>query len=150
VTLVHLLWIIIIRQEVYYVGENIIYKSVKMSLYPIVILIYYQFIYTFLSQDEARFEMLFRAMLGILILLVCYLVFEVKFLKTEEIFASILHSNSEKYWRVRLFTMEESWVGSIITIVSFTTIYLSSYLNKSIKIKILVYSLSAFFITFIL
>mgnify|MGYP006095017107 CR=1 FL=1 len=148
VTIVHVLWIVIFKQEVYFLGENIILKSIKMSLYPVIILIYYQFVFMFLNKDETRFEILFRAMSGMLLLLVIYLVFEMYFLKKEDIFAAFIHSDSEKYWRVRLLTMEESWVGSVLTIVSFVTIYLSNYLKKSIKIKFLIYSLASFFTLF--
>ena len=148
ITTIYLLWVLITKQQLSFLGENIIIKSVKMAIYPLTILIYYQFIYTFLSKDDTRFESLFKAMLALEFFLIIYLLFETHYSKTLEIFMPYLHSNENKYWRIRLLTLEESWVGSILTIVTFTTIYLSIYLNKNKRTKVLVLTLSVFFILY--
>ncbi|MDG1384969.1 MAG: hypothetical protein P8P50_05460 [Flavobacteriaceae bacterium] len=148
ITIIYLLWIFITKQQLFFLGENIVTKSMKMAVYPLTILIYYQFIYTFLNKDTTRFETLFKSMLALEIFLIIYLVFETYYSKTLEIFMPYLHSNEDKYWRIRLLSLEESWVGSIITIVTFTTIYLSIYLNKHNKTKLFVLSLSIFFILY--
>lgn len=148
ITTIYLLWVLITKQQLSFLGENIIIKSVKMAIYPLTILIYYQFIYTFLSKDDTRFESLFKAMLALEFFLIIYLLFETHYSKTLEIFMPYLHSNENKYWRIRLLTLEESWVGSILTIVTFTTIYLSIYLNKNKRTKVLVLTLSIFFILY--
>lgn len=148
ITTIYLLWVLITKQQLSFLGENIIIKSVKMAIYPLTILIYYQFIYTFLSKDDTRFESLFKAMLALEFFLIIYLLFETHYSKTLEIFMPYLHSNEDKYWRIRLLTLEESWVGSILTIVTFTTIYLSIYLNKNKRTKVLVLTFSIFFILY--
>ena len=57
-----------------------------MAVYPLTILIYYQFIYTFLNKDTTRFEILFKSMLALEFFLIIYLVFEAYYSKTLEIF----------------------------------------------------------------
>ena len=148
ITIVHVIWIVVTKREVTILGENIFIKSIKMATYPLIALIYYQFIYTFLNKNETRFEMLFNAAFALKFFLIIYLIFEVYYSKTLEAFMPFLHSSDKKYWRVRLLTMEESWVGSVLTIISFITVYLSIYLNKSRKVKLIVYSMSIFFILY--
>jgi hypothetical protein len=146
VTLIHLFFLIITNQEIYFLGENILIKAIKMAIYPLVAFVYYQFVYTFLNKNENRFNILFKILFALEVLLVIYMIFEVYYSKTPHPFMTFLHSSNDKYWRIRLLTFEESWIGTVITIISFTTIYLSIYLNKSARIKRLVLFTSIFFI----
>ena len=124
--------------------ENIIIKAIKLFVYPISILIFYQFVYTLLRNGKNSFNSLFNAIFSIQILIGIYLIFEIFFLKKATIFASFLHSNNIKYYRVRLFTYEESWVGTILTFLIFVPIFLVNYLDKPKKTKRSVYVISAF------
>lgn len=124
--------------------ENIILKAIKLLVYPISILIFYQFVYTLLISGKNSFNSLFNAVFSVQILTGIYLIFEVFFLKKALIFASFLHSNNIKYYRVRLFTYEESWAGTILTFLIFLPTFLVNYLDKSKEIKRSVYIISGF------
>jgi hypothetical protein len=124
--------------------ESILLKAIKLLVYPISILIFYQFVYTLFTTGKNSFNCFFTAISSIQILLAVYLFFEVIFLKKETHFASILHSGVIKYYRVRLFTSEESWIGTILTFFIFIPIFLANYLEKSKKTKYRLYLVSTF------
>ena len=42
ITIIYLLWIFITKQQLFFLGENIVTKSMKMAVYPLTILIYYR------------------------------------------------------------------------------------------------------------
>ena len=128
--------------------ENIIIKSLKLLVYSVSILIFYQFVYTLLNNGKNSFNSLFNAIFSIQILIGIYLIFEIFFLKKATVFATFLHSNDIKYYRVRLFTYEESWVGTILTFLIFIPVFLVNYLDKPKKIKWSVYVISAFIFSF--
>ncbi len=123
---------------------NIIVKMIKLFVYPLCILIFYQFAYLLFSKEKNSFNYFFNALFSLQILITFYLFFEVIFLKRETIFASFLHSDNLKYYRVRLFTYEESWVGTVLTFFIFIPIFLVNYLERPKKIKRRVYFISAF------
>lgn len=125
-------------------GENIIVKMIKLFVYPLCILVFYQFVYLLLSQGKNSFDYFFNALFCLQIIIAVYLFFEVIFLKRETIFASFLHSDNLKYYRVRLFTYEESWIGTVLTFFIFIPIFLVNYLEKSKKLKRRVYFISSF------
>lgn len=124
--------------------QNIIFKTIKLLAYPVSILIFYQFVYTLFSTGKNSFNSFFNALFTIQILIAVYLFFEVIFLKKQTIFASFLHSDALKYYRVRLFTAEESWVGTVLTFFIFIPVFLANYLEKPQKIKRRLYVVSAF------
>jgi len=124
--------------------ENIIVKMIKLFAYPVCILIFYQFVYVLFTSGKNSFNYFFNALFSLQVIIAAYLFFEVIFLKRETIFASFLHSDNLKYYRVRLFTYEESWIGTILTLFIFLPIFLVNYLEKSKKIKRQVYSISTF------
>lgn len=109
--------------------ENIIIKTVKMSVYPIVIFILYQFFYSYLSNNFNKIKNLFSAVYLTQLFLTLFLTVEIYFLKTAEIFLPIIHTISKKYWRVRLLTPEESWTGTILITFIFLPIFLVHYLK---------------------
>lgn len=146
ISIIHIVFLAITKQKIYFLQENILLKCLKMIMYPFIIFIYYQFIYSFLNKNESRFNILFKVLTSLKIILVLYMIFEIYYLKTNYPFMSFLHSSNNKYWRIRLITYEESWIGSIVTIISFTTIYLSRYLDKNRATKLLTLFISIFFI----
>lgn len=124
--------------------ENIVIKSIKLLTYPLVILIFYQFILTLFRKSKSSFDSFFNALFIIQILIAIFLFFEVIFLKKSTLFASFLHANDIKYYRVRLLTYEESWAGTILTFFVFVPLFLVNYLEKSIRLKRFVYVISSF------
>jgi len=126
------------------IKENIILKAIKLFIYPLSILVFYQFVYMLFSSGKNSFDYFFNALFTLQVLLAVYLFFEVIFLKKETIFASFLHSDNLKYYRVRLLTLEESWIGTVLTIFIFIPIFLANYLKKPKKIKQKIYALSTF------
>ncbi len=109
--------------------ENIIVKTLKMSVYPIVILILYQFFYSYLSNNFNSVRNLFSALYLTQLFITVFLTLEIYFLKTPKIFLAALHTLPRKYWRVRLLTPEESWTGTILVIFIFLPIFLIHYLK---------------------
>ena len=148
VTIIYLTIVFYLNGSFLILRENIIIKSIKLFTYPISALIFYQFTYTFLSRGKDIFNSLFNAIFSIQLILAVYLFFEVIFLKTSTIFLSFLHSNSLKYYRVRLFTYEESWIGTILTFFVFVPVFLVNYLKYSKETKLKVYAISAFLFTY--
>lgn len=126
------------------IKENIVLKAVKLFVYPFSILIFYQFVYILFSSGRNSFDYFFNALFSLQVLLAVYLFFEVIFLKKETIFASFMHSDNIKYYRVRLLTLEESWIGTVLTIFIFIPVFLANYLEKPKKIKQKIYVLSTF------
>ena len=109
--------------------ENIIIKTLKMSVYPIVIFILYQFFYSYLSNNFNKVKNLFSAVYLTQLFITLFLTVEIYFLKTNEIFLPFLHTLAKKYWRVRLLTPEESWTGTILIIFIFLPVFLIHYLK---------------------
>ena len=147
ITLCNLLWLFIVENKVYVLNENIIIKSIKMSFYPIIAFFYYQFTYTFLSTRDNKLNLLFKAVFSLEIFLLFFMILEIFYLKKTENFLPFIHSNNFKYWRIRLLTYEESWVGSIIIIITSINIFLVNYLDKSKQFKFFVYLVSLIFIS---
>ncbi|UZO81874.1 hypothetical protein NBT05_05260 [Aquimarina sp. ERC-38] len=119
-----------------------------MMTYPIVALIYYQFFYTFLEKKDFRFDTFFKSLFYLQVFLIVFIIFEAFYSKKLDTFMDYIHSNDLKYWRIRLLTYEESWVGSIITIISFLNMYLVTYLDKRKIVMLVTYLSSIFFIIF--
>lgn len=109
--------------------ENIILKTLKMGVYPMVIIILYQFFYSYLSNNFNSVKNLFSAVYLIQLFLTLFLTLEIYYLKRTKIFLSFLHTQPTKYWRVRLLTPEESWTGTILIIFIFLPIFLIHYLK---------------------
>lgn len=147
ISVFYITFLIIKEDTIMFLHENILLKAVKMAVYPVVIIIYYQFIYTWLSNGEDKFSILLKALILLEIFITGYLIFESASLASGY-FMTPLHATKDGYWRIRLLTYEESWIGSILTMIIFLPVFLVNYLNKSQKIKILVYSLSGFLFLF--
>ena len=124
--------------------ENIILKTLKMSVYPLVILTTYQFFYSYLSNNFNKLKNLFSAVYLVQLFLVCFITLEINYLKSPNIFLSILHTLHKKYWRVRLLTPEESWTGTILVIFMFLPIFLVHYLKIKGFWRWAVYAQSAY------
>lgn len=132
------------NKSVLVLNENLVIKSIKLLVYPTVILIFYQFILTFFNRSKDSFDSFFKALFLIQIFLAIYLFFEVLFLKKDVLFASFLHSDNLKYYRVRLLTHEESWIGTVLTFFVFVPVFLVNYLKKEKALKQKVYLISSF------
>jgi hypothetical protein len=117
-------------------------------MYPLITLIYYHFFYTFLKNGDNKLNNLFQALFFLQVFFSVFLFFEIYFLKTTTIFLPFLHSLPEKFWKIRLLTMEESYVGTVITFFVFIPVFLVNFLKKSIKLKRIVYFLSIYIFTF--
>lgn len=146
ISLFYVTYVIIYTDEVTYLGENLIIKAIKMGVYPVVIIIYYQFIYTWLSKGEDKFTALLYALIGLEIFITLYLVIES--VSVSGYFLTAIHASKEAYWRIRLLTYEESWIGSILTILIFIPVFLVNYLDKPKKLKTFVYCLSGFLLVY--
>jgi len=144
ISIIYTSYLILKNKSLYVFDENLIVKNIKMILYPICSFIFYQFVYNFLKRNNGLKQLL-KIVLGIQILLIVILIFEAQVYKTREIFLPFLHSNPEKYWRIRLLTFESSWSGSVVVIFSFLPIFLSEYINIDKFKKIWIYSTSVFF-----
>lgn len=144
ISVVYTSYLIIKNKSFYVFDENLIIKNIKMISYPICSFIFYQFIYVFLKRNN-DLRRLLKAVLAVQFLLIIILIFEAQVYKTKELFLPYLHSNLEKYWRVRLLTFESSWSGSVVVIFSFLPLFLVEYLNISKLKKIIIYSTSIFF-----
>jgi hypothetical protein len=127
-----------------FLKENLILKTIKMSVYPLSALVFYQFVYTILSRGKDTLNSLFRAVFCLQVFVAIYLLFEVFFLKRTTIFMPFFHVDSFKYYRVRLLTAEESWVGTVLTFFVFVPVFLVNYLEYSKRTKQKVYIISAF------
>ncbi len=140
-------YVIIHTDEVTFLGENLIVKAIKMAVYPLVIIVYYQFIYTWLSKGEDTFTALLYAMIGLEFFIAVFLVIESLY-NGSGYFLMAIHASKDSYWRLRLLTYEESWIGSIITILIFVPLFLVNYLNQPKKLKVFVYCLSSFILIY--
>lgn len=123
--------------------ENIILKTLKMSVYPIVILITYQFFYSYLSNNFNNLKNLFSAVYLVQLFLVGFITLEIYYLNNPKAFFPLFHTLPEKYWRVRLLTPEESWTGTILVIFMFLPIFLAHYLKVKNIWRWLIYVQSA-------
>ena len=113
----------IINGSIYVFYENLAIKTLKMLVYPIVGIIFYQFIYVLLKQFKNPVYVVFHALLLLQLFTICWLVLEIYYLKKPIEFLSFIHAKPEKYWRVRLWTMEESWTGTILILLTFFPVY---------------------------
>lgn len=113
--------------EVFY--ENLFVKTLKMLVYPIVGIIFYQFIYLVLKKFKHPLYVVFHALLLLQLFTILWLSFEIYFLKKPIEFLSFIHANPGKYWRVRLWTLEESWTGTILILLTFFPVFFLYKLN---------------------
>lgn len=145
ISAVYTIIVIVKNQSIYILGENILVKNIKMLAYPLVTILFYQFVYTLFYTNKLSFNDLFKAVFIVQLFLLLFLFFEAKVYKTNEVFLPFLHASPEKYWRIRLLTYESSWTGTIVIIFTLLPIYLASALNKKRNTKILVFITSAVF-----
>ncbi len=148
IAMVYLPFVILNNQSFTFLDENLIVKAIKASIYMFLFIIYYQFVYTFLSKEKDALLKLFYALTIIQILMAILLVFEIYYIDDPEPFLSQIHATDTKYWRVRLLTLEESWTGSVFVIIMFLPIFLAYYLNVSKKLKKTVSLISIFIFVF--
>lgn len=113
--------------EVFY--ENLFVKTLKMLVYPIVGIVFYQFIYVVLKQFKNPLYVVFHALLLLQLFTIFWLALEIYFLKKPVEFLSFIHARPGKYWRVRLWTLEESWTGTILILLTFFPIFFLYKLN---------------------
>ena len=109
--------------------ENLLIKTFKMLVYPVVGIIFYQFIYVVLKQFKNPLYVVFHALLLLQIFTIFWLIGEIYFLKKPVEFMSFIHAKPEKYWRVRLWTLEESWTGTILILLTFFPMFFLYKLN---------------------
>src|SRR5690606_34982484 len=63
ITVVHVAWLLISKQKLVFIGENIIIKSIKMLAYPIVAFVFYEFVKKILSHNgKNNLNVLFNAL----------------------------------------------------------------------------------------
>jgi len=147
ISVAYVSFVIIYTDSAEFLGENLIIKAVKMAVYPVVIIIYYQFIYTWLNNGDDKFTALLYALIGLEVFITLYLIVESLNLGSGY-FLTAIHASKNSYWRIRLLTYEESWVGSILTILIFVPVFLVSYLHKPKILRNFVYGLSAFLLVY--
>jgi hypothetical protein len=131
-------------------GENIFFKALKMSMYPITALIFYIFIYSIIKNHKNIDLTIYSIFKKLQFFYFILLVVEGIYLKTQTAILPFLHSNPDKYYRIRLLTMEESWVGTVLILLSFFPIYLVQKLKKDKKERNRIYALSALILIFYL
>lgn len=129
ITLIFLVVSVVDNGSFEVLDENIIIKSLKMSMYPIVILIFYTFVFRYVSNHFDKIHNLFTAIFYMQLFLCLFITFEIYFLKTFTVFLPEIHSSAEKYWRVRLLTFEESWVGTVLVLFIFFPLFFIYYLK---------------------
>lgn len=144
ISIIYLFKVISLNGDAMVLGENIILKTIKMSIYPLIALIFYSFSYSFLRNQKNLEETLFIVFKYLQLFFACFLIVEIYYLQTEKSFLPFIHAVNEKYWRIRLLTLEESWTGTILILLIFFPIYLVNSLNKSIKEKRRIYFISCF------
>jgi hypothetical protein len=144
VAMIYLPAVMIYNQSFTILDQNILVKAIKTSIYFLLFMLYYQFVYTFFTREKNAFQKLFYALIFIQVFIAIFLVFEVSYQTSIEPFFPQIHASGEKYWRVRLLTYEESWTGSILVLVMFLPIFLAYYLDVSKKLKTTVSLISLF------
>lgn len=147
ISCIYTIFVVLKKQTIYIFDENILIKNIKMLIYPLCALLFYLFIYNFLKRTK-NLNQIFTPVYGIQILLIVLLLFEAYYYKTTELFLPYLHSNYDKYWRIRLLTMESSWSGSVVVVFTFLPIFLANFLDKKKSTKSLVLITSIFFFTY--
>lgn len=103
--------------------ESLPIKTLKMLAYPIVGIIFYQFTYAYLKRLENPYRTLLNTFVLLQAFTLLWIVFEIYFLKKPILFLPEIHSVPAKYWRIRLWTLEESWTGTILILLIFFPIY---------------------------
>lgn len=130
--------------------ENIVIKTIKMAIYPIVGIIFYQFIYVYLKRLTHPLYVVFHALLLLQLFTILWLGFEIYFLKKPIEFMSFIHAKPIKYWRVRLWTLEESWTGTILILLTFFPVYFLYKLTlRKWKRVLSVFASSVIFISYV-
>lgn len=112
-----------VNGSIYVFYENLFIKTLKMLVYPTVGIIFYQFVYSVLKQLKNPLYVVFHALLLLQLFTICWLFFEIYYLKKPIEFMSFIHAKPQKYWRVRLWTLEESWTGTILILLTIFPMY---------------------------
>ncbi|MDG1329709.1 MAG: hypothetical protein P8P27_05665 [Flavobacteriaceae bacterium] len=120
--------------------ENVIVKTIKMSLYPLVSFVLYLFVLNYLKSNDNFIFTLAKQIYFIQLLLLTILIVEWTQNSDGYTVFHFLHSSQRLYWRIRLLTLESSWSGSIAVIFSLLPVY---FVNQNI----LKYKKSLVFIT---
>src|SRR5690606_32367515 len=92
-------------------------------------IIFYQFVYSYLRQLKHPLYVVFHAILILQVFTLFWLFFEIYFLKKPIEFLSFIHAYLQKYWRIRLWMLEESWTGTILFLLTFFPVYFLSSLQ---------------------
>ncbi|MDO4728331.1 MAG: hypothetical protein Q4B43_04915 [Bacteroidota bacterium] len=129
ITVIFLVVAVYHNDSVEILGENIIVKTFKMMMYPLVALIFYTFIFRYVSNHISTIHNLFSAIFYMQLFLCLFITLEIYFLKSSTVFLPQLHSTPEKFWRVRLLTYEESWVGTVLVLFIFFPLFLVYHLK---------------------
>lgn len=143
-SVIYTLYLVIKNQSFYVFDQHLVVKNIKMLAYPICSLLFYQFVYVFLKRTQNLLR-LYQVVFAVQITMLVLLLFEAQVYKTREVFLPFLHSNPEKYWRIRLLTFESSWSGSVVVILTFLPVFFTEYLKRTTTEKLCVYVISAFF-----
>lgn len=109
--------------------ENVLIKTIKMSLYPLVSIVLYLFIFNYLKSNDNFIFSLAKQIYFIQLLLLTILIIEWTQLSDGYTIFHYLHSSQRLYWRIRLLTLESSWSGSIAVVFSLLPVY---FVNQNI------------------
>jgi len=129
VSLIFVLFFYLRNDSFFIFDENVILKTFKMTMYPIVSYILYLFIFNYLNRSKFSIFILTKQIYVIQLILLTIMIVEC--LQNSDGFTSFqfLHSSEELYWRIRLLTMESSWSGSVAIVFSLLPVY---FINKGL------------------
>lgn len=115
--------------------ENVILKTVKMLMYSIISFVLYLYLYNYLRSNNQNIFILAKQIYIIQLLLFAVLIIESSQNADGITVLQWLHSSEEKYWRIRLLTLEASWSGPVVVVFSLLPIYFASndFLKKNKK-----------------
>lgn len=128
-------------------NENVVVKTIKMLMYPLVAFILYLYVYSYLKRNPRHIFVLAKQVYLIQIVLFLFLLIESAQNADGITIFQDLHANPVKYWRIRLLTLEASWSGTVVVVFSLLPIYfaINNFLRTN---KVLVYLTSTLFLIF--
>jgi hypothetical protein len=139
------LLILLLKGNYFVLGDNILTKDLKVLSYYILIFLYMRHVYKVLSilnKKQVIFAFIF-------VLIFFFGVMVIEYLTLPNAFMS-LHSSDSPYWRVRLLTVESSYSGTIVIVLSGIVLQLSKEIkNKFIRV-LTIFCASAFVFLYVI
>lgn len=146
ISLIYNFFFIVNTGQVVFLGENIFVKTGKYIIYYSIIILLITYLYNYLSVEKNALDQLYKSVFFVSLLLVVWMIFESFYIKEHSVhFANWYHSSSEKYYRIRLLSSEESYASTMLIIFPSLLIYFSYYLRKTNLTRL--FSFSLFFIS---